>query len=1144
MHDRAKKALARLPLRIGMYILACTLVWLCCGQAVAADSRGEASALALAIGKERERLQQATELSDDKRKEQLARLDQAVEYLDRLQQEQQRIDQLRELVARAPSMLGEIRKSRPPAALDERVVSGWSTKRIGSELKRVNDALDETRSELTQAEKELADLLAAAKQDGEELARISVQLRRLGNKGGAKDASTLLLQQAEQAWLGARRDFLRMRQANLSALTELAQARRDHYSALQDRLQANATVLNKILTERNVASLEKSQQKTGKEESALPPELQPLQKEIDDLRAEQARIVARNGELSAREDQVRRQLEFLKNDRARLEQALKLVARGDELSSMLRKRRVLLPDISDIESELAEHREALDEATIRQLELDEALRAPLLEARLGDGSPAVTTRGNEDETHPELAREKQRLLEERQKVLSDLLLAYTDHVARLSSLQALLHKELDEVQDYHAFIISHLLWLPSSASILEFSPVELIHGIGWFLAPDHLLQLASGIRITARHERGKGLLLLLVAGILFWRQPKARRGLSACAEPVRHPRSDSFRFTLTALFDSLILILPLPLLMVGLGVLLGSNPSVGDFSLRVASGLQGMGHMLLFLNTLRILCSKDGLARVHLDWHPVLCDALHRQALWLTPLLLPLVFLHSAAAAGVPTGFVHLEGIVREEPRGVMLLGRLALVLMLLLLSVTLVRIWGRKRPVMRAFLEDARRKSWAQLHPLWFWPLLLLPAGLMGAALAGYDYSASFFLARIGTVLWLVLGLLLLRDLLLRSLRVAHRRMRFRQAVEAYQRSDHDEPSGDGELPQTELEQIDYGELSLQVRKLVELLFWVLLFGGLWYLLRDLVPALGIFDSIKLPLTTSRVVDGVPTEVPITLGDMLFGLFMGGLVLFVARSVPGLLEFTLLQRLPLSQATRYAITTVTQYLVVMLGLVLTFTAIGLQWSSIQWLVAALGVGLGFGLQEIVANFVSGLILLFEQPIRVGDLVTVGETTGVVSRIRIRATTIVNWDRQELVIPNKNFITGEVINWTLSDPINRLILPVGVAYGSDTGRAMEIMREVAEAHPKVLDDPAPSVNFEEFGDNALLLTLRAYLNDIDHRLSTRTDLNQAINERFAEAGIEIAFPQRDVHLDTRAPLELVLRRPGSGRGAEGEGASA
>ena len=167
-------------------------------------------------------------------------------------------------------------------------------------------------------------------------------------------------------------------------------------------------------------------------------------------------------------------------------------------------------------------------------------------------------------------------------------------------------------------------------------------------------------------------------------------------------------------------------------------------------------------------------------------------------------------------------------------------------------------------------------------------------------------------------------------------------------------------------------------------------------------------------------------------------------------------------------------------------GVVLAFGAIGIGWSKVQWLAAAITVGLGFGLQEIFANFVSGLIILFERPVRVGDMITVGGISGRVARLRIRATTIVDWDRKELIIPNKEFVTGQIINWTLTEQTLRIVIPVGIAYGSDTKLAEETLLRVAHDDPEVLDDPAPSVVFSEFGDSALIFNLRVFIPHIDH----------------------------------------------------------
>ena len=205
------------------------------------------------------------------------------------------------------------------------------------------------------------------------------------------------------------------------------------------------------------------------------------------------------------------------------------------------------------------------------------------------------------------------------------------------------------------------------------------------------------------------------------------------------------------------------------------------------------------------------------------------------------------------------------------------------------------------------------------------------------------------------------------------------------------------------------------------------------------------------------------------------------------------------------------------QYAIVVIGGSSIFKILGVGWGNIQWLVAALGVGIGFGLQEIVANFISGLIILFERPIRVGDAVTVGDVSGIVSKIRIRATSITSWDRKELIVPNKEFVTGRLVNWTFSDSILRVEIPVGIAYGSDTEKAKKRMLMVAEENENVLHDPCPSVLFMGFCESSLDFELRAFTK-MDTLIRVRDALNMAVDKAFREAGIEIAFPQRDIHV--------------------------
>jgi potassium efflux system protein len=206
------------------------------------------------------------------------------------------------------------------------------------------------------------------------------------------------------------------------------------------------------------------------------------------------------------------------------------------------------------------------------------------------------------------------------------------------------------------------------------------------------------------------------------------------------------------------------------------------------------------------------------------------------------------------------------------------------------------------------------------------------------------------------------------------------------------------------------------------------------------------------------------------------------------------------------------------RYATALIGVFMACRMMSITWVSVQWLAAGMTLGLGFGLQEIFANFISGLILLFERPIRVGDVVTLGDTTGTVTNIRIRATTVTNWDRKELIVPNKELITGRLLNWTLSDPVNRIVITVGIAYKSDTNKARELILAITAEHPNVLDDPVPRVTFESFGDSTLNFVLRCYVASMDVRLDTIHELHEAIHDRFNQEGVEIAFPQQDLHL--------------------------
>ncbi|MEE8142311.1 MAG: mechanosensitive ion channel domain-containing protein, partial [Planctomycetota bacterium] len=206
------------------------------------------------------------------------------------------------------------------------------------------------------------------------------------------------------------------------------------------------------------------------------------------------------------------------------------------------------------------------------------------------------------------------------------------------------------------------------------------------------------------------------------------------------------------------------------------------------------------------------------------------------------------------------------------------------------------------------------------------------------------------------------------------------------------------------------------------------------------------------------------------------------------------------------------------RYLIVIIGTVAICQQIGLGWAEIQWLLAGLSVGIGFGLQEIVANFFSGLILLFERPIRVGDMVTVGDVNGRVTEIRMRATKVQDFDMRDLVVPNKQFITTQIINWTLSNPVSRVVIPVSIPPGSDTEKARDILLKAAQNNPLVLEDPAPFAIFRSFDENTLNFELYVYIRNRKDWFSLLDKVHSEINTEFRKAGIDLALRRSDIRI--------------------------
>jgi len=485
---------------------------------------------------------------------------------------------------------------------------------------------------------------------------------------------------------------------------------------------------------------------------------------------------------------------------------------------------------------------------------------------------------------------------------------------------------------------------------------------------------------------------------------------------------------------------------------------------------------------------------------------------------------------GLPVAFVVLMMEAQSSENFRRSLGRVGFLAGQILLALGARQVWLATETM---GAEKSKRGSWfwsTSVRRVWYVVTVGTPLVLGGLAVLGYYYTAMQLESRLIATIWLSLGLVIVHSTLMRGLLMAYRDLAIRRAKErrASEAAAAAAATATGIVGAQGAEvnivpepTFKLSDINEQTKKLVRMAMLVALFVGFGLIWVEVLPALRVLRRVEIWPQPFRILEAINSDVTpgtLTLADAILASMIALVTFAATRNLPGLLEMTVLRQLTIDSGARYAITAVCRYVITVLGIILAVGQLGIAWTHVQWLVAAVSVGLGFGLQEIFANFVSGLILLFERPIRIGDVVSVGDVTGKVTRIRIRATTITDWDMRELVVPNREFITSRVMNWTLTDTLARMTLKVGVAYGTDPHLPRKLLLEVAEKNSNVLKEPPPHALCDEFGESTMIYTLRVYLPSLDVFLQTRHELHAGISHAFRTAGIEIAFPQRDIHI--------------------------
>jgi potassium-dependent mechanosensitive channel len=795
---------------------------------------------------------------------------------------------------------------------------------------------------------------------------------------------------------------------------------------------------------------------------------------------------------------------------------------------MLRKQKSELPDPQAIDREIRHYQQEDQLTDVLLFELEDALQQIHLWTEEGYTLGGTTLAGASVRVPGAPAVEGsaqtllERLLAKDKELIEAMKIDIDTYQNDLYQVADIKEQTRALVRNYHAFIERHVLWIRSSDQLQRSEFKLAAEAFHWLVSYDNWNQLVRNLVWDMAHRPWWWVLFVSGLVLILFNHTRMRRSIVLVGEKASKSNATSFVLTTEGLLLTVVISLPVPLVLLFLYWRLSGMEDSGGFCKAVGHGLLIAAVVFIPLEILRQLSRTHGLGIKHFDWHEETAKLLSRNLRWMIDLATP-----TAAIVGVMEG----QANTRWESS----LGRLAFLALMLLLLVFFARVFVPSRGVFAEIIKRHPGGWFDRLRYGWYTLIVASPIVLATLSYIGFHYTAQRLAMHVHTSFWVLIAIALLYNLLRRWLLLSRRTIMIAQARQRLSEAAKRDPAQTTPPPAEENE-VNLTAINEQTMRLVTSFVVVLALVSLGLIWSDVLPAIGMLENIRLwDVQGSR-----PDEiVNITLANLLFVLPLAALTVIAARNLPGLMEIALLQHLPLTGAARYAISTLSRYTILFLGIAMVSSAIGLRWQNIQWLVAALGVGLGFGLQEIFANFVSGLILLFEQPIRVGDVITMDGTTGTVSRIRMRATTITNWDRQELVIPNKDLVTGKLLNWTLSDATNRVQVRVGIAYGSDTELACQILRDICHAHRNILKDPPSSVIFDGFGDSSLNLIIRAFLSSLDVRLETLHELHTEIHRRFREAGIEIAFPQRDLHVRSvsRQLVDVLARGTAAGAGA-------
>lgn len=964
-----------------------------------------------------------------------------------------------------------------------------------AEIERRATRLRELPELLSQARQKLEDTqrqLAAAPADGESPEMTTARRTRLEAVAQLRQREIDFFQQEARTYVDATRVMSLRRDAADRAIKQ-AQRHLAHYQRLlADREKADAEHQAKE-ARRAAINAHPAVREAARINSELADANSSLVAVQDQTRDDLVKAEAAFDDYSAQYRDIRNRAEAAQYSQA--------------IGMMLRNQRALLPDAEFYRERERRRQKESSSLNLRLLEWENERRKILDVDAVAESNLKAVSDGLGLIETIDVRAELQTVFSARLSLYEELITNGKKHLTSLSSLGAAEEKVAKVIDEQASFISEHILWVRSTAplSLSLVSPMatavaDLISIKTWMGVWNHLV---SDIKTHPIFE-----VLIIPALWLIVIRAKLRRKLESLAQEAQRSSATGFTPTLNAAAVTLLMSLPIPSLIALFGWRLTSVAAVGEFAhaLGVASLICSL--TLLVLEFIRNACQGNGLGEAHFAWDSETTGAI-RRATWL------------AKICCIPARFICVVAETTDDQLMISTVGRVALIIELLAVSTIVFELLRPASPLVRSIRTNGQ-SSWAKnTYKIWATVLVLLPAVLAFVSAIGFHYTATRLSARTAAT-WAVIALMVgLRASALRWLLVVYRRFAIRRSREkraAMQAQQSVTDTGAANVvpdSSLELRLTDVNDQAQSLIRIATTVIGAVLMTLIWH---EILPALGYLNRFEFWDNSLQPINEYGVRPRVTLVDLFFGGACMTITVLACKNLPGLLDISVFQRLPLDAGARYAASALTQYTLIVVGVVACFRQIGIGWQSVQWLVAAMSVGLGFGLQEIFANFVSGIILLFERPIRVGDTVTIGNVSGTVTRIRIRATTVLDWDNKELIVPNRDFVTGNLVNWTLTNPNIRLVITVGLAFGTDTRLATRLLHEIAVANPLTLTDPEPVVLFSKIGNGNLEFELRVFVSGIVNLRMLRHELHMAINDAFLEHKITVAFPQQDLHV--------------------------